>query len=107
MLDASDWNYIGDQLRAIRQDLLVQGLHDPVRSESGAAFAAGVYATNGRWAIEAGYTEQFTQCATQLREMSEASNVFKLENSMETEFLVCRLLHSTLMDLRSEQVEIA
>eukprot|EP00927_Polykrikos_kofoidii_P066184 TRINITY_DN61831_c0_g1_i1.p1 TRINITY_DN61831_c0_g1~~TRINITY_DN61831_c0_g1_i1.p1 ORF type:complete len:700 (-),score=92.62 TRINITY_DN61831_c0_g1_i1:36-1880(-) len=65
------WGYIGDQLRAIRQDLLVQSLQDPAISQEGAVFTEEVYILNARWALQSGDLWQFGQCASQLRALQQ------------------------------------
>ncbi|CAD7950686.1 unnamed protein product [Amoebophrya sp. A120] len=60
------WNYVSDQLRAIRQDLLVQNLGNT-------EFAATVYSANAIWALHYRDLGQFHQCAMQLKAMTSAT----------------------------------
>ena len=53
------WWYVSDQLRAIRQDLLVQNVEN--------RFVSKVYAQNAAWAVRVGDLGQFHQCCMQLK----------------------------------------
>jgi len=101
------WDYIGDQLRAVRQDLLVQGLHDPRLSVEGAEFTARVYGLNILWALGAKDLGQFLQCAAPLRGLLQTMRSIGLpfDENLELELFVCRLLHATVAGHTVEQRE--
>ncbi|CAD7948392.1 unnamed protein product [Amoebophrya sp. A25] len=61
------WNYVSDQLRAIRQDLLVQNLNN-------SDFAVQVYSANAIWALHYKDLGQFHQCAMQLKSIYKTRN---------------------------------
>ncbi|CAK0823392.1 unnamed protein product [Prorocentrum cordatum] len=105
--EARSWQYLGDQLRSVRQDLLVQGLQDPARSPAGAALAAEVCVLNARWALAAGDVVHFVPSVSELRGLHHALRGAGLAvaRDVEVEFLGCRLLCATLLELQGEQLE--
>ena len=87
-----DYKWISDQIRAVRQDLTVQGLQN--------SFACSVYEWHGRIALENDDLGQFNQCQTQLKELHKTvgSNVL-----VRAEYLSYALIYFVLQDLRVDQ----
>ena len=86
-----DWQYVEDQMRAIRQDLTVQNL----RGE----FTMYVYELNARWALESGDLGQFNQCQTQLKQLHALDVSF----SRKCEFMCYRLMYYFYQNLRIDE----
>jgi len=81
---SKDYTYTCDQLRSVRQDLMVQH----VRNE----FAVEVYETNAKLAIENKDYAEFNVCQTQLKELY--SNGISLANQVE--FVAYGILYDLL-----------
>ncbi|CAF2123946.1 unnamed protein product [Rotaria magnacalcarata] len=81
-----EWSYISDQLKSIRQDLMVQSIRND--------FTVLVYEENARISLEMGDREQFNQCQTQLETLYDNG----CNRSHINEFLVYRLLYSLLLN---------
>lgn len=87
----ADYAYICDQLRSIRQDMMVQRIKNE--------FAVDVYETHARIALESRDISHFNQCQTQLDELY--NNGMKGHNE---EFLGYRILYTALHQM---QIELA
>eukprot|EP00392_Amoebophrya_sp_AT5.2_P015608 g15821.t1 len=103
-MEGKSWNYVSDQLRAIRQDLLVQNLNET-------DFAFEVYSANGLWALNERDLGQFHQCAMQLKSMgattSTASGTSSSSRaSVEREFRILRAVYNAFMGLDHIQADL-
>lgn len=87
----AEYAYICDQLRSIRQDMMVQRIKNE--------FAVEVYETHARIALESRDISHFNQCQTQLDELY--NNGVKGHND---EFLAYRILYAALHQM---QIELA
>lgn len=82
------WNYVSDQLRAIRQDLQVQNIEN--------AFTARVYICNARFALKNRDLGQFHQCAMQLKSLKPHLPVAEAE-----EIRLLRAVYNCFMGIES------
>eukprot|EP00217_Crustomastix_stigmatica_P011559 CAMPEP_0183812938 /NCGR_PEP_ID=MMETSP0803_2-20130417/52107_1 /TAXON_ID=195967 /ORGANISM="Crustomastix stigmata, Strain CCMP3273" /LENGTH=128 /DNA_ID=CAMNT_0026057781 /DNA_START=1 /DNA_END=384 /DNA_ORIENTATION=- len=60
-LEAADWYYLTDQLKAMRQDLVVQHIRDDL--------AVAVYEMHARESLKAGDPAEFNQCQSALKRL--------------------------------------
>mmetsp|Transcript_969 Transcript_969/g.2667 ORF Transcript_969/g.2667 Transcript_969/m.2667 type:complete len:400 (-) Transcript_969:93-1292(-) len=77
-----DYAFACEQLKSIRQDLTVQSIED--------GFAAHVYATHARVALESGDLGEYNQCQTRLLELTQAG----IASDCAEEFSAYRVLYA-------------
>ncbi|CAF0825688.1 unnamed protein product [Rotaria sordida] len=82
----NDWSYISNQLKSIRQDLMVQSIRND--------FTVLVYEENARIALEMGDLDQFIQCQAQLEMLYDSG----CNRTHLIEFLIYHLLYSLLLN---------
>ncbi|CAM9556536.1 unnamed protein product [Chrysoparadoxa australica] len=89
-----DYEWACDQLKAIRQDLVVQGICDQ--------FAMDVYRSHSRIALESGDINEYKQCQVRLGEMRDEG----VKSSMEEtdEFQAYHLLYCAYQEDQNELV---
>lgn len=80
--------WLADQLKAVRQDLLVQGVEG--------AFAWSVYESNARLSLEQGDRGEFIQIVTQMRKMAHGPDASGYEQRAVMEYLAYRILFTLL-----------
>ncbi|KAF4671715.1 Leukocyte receptor cluster (LRC) member 8 [Perkinsus chesapeaki] len=90
------WEYISGQLRAIRQDMKVQGL-------DGSELSLNVYTVNARWSLESQDLVQFIQCMTAVtRQIHSGSGA--LPRDVQAEFLAYEVVYIALQDFYADQL---
>lgn len=85
----SDYNYISEQFRSIRQDMTIQHIQND--------FTIKVYETHARIALESHDLEQFNQCQTGLISLYEEGL-----NGNRVEFMAYRIIYSTLQGIKCD-----
>ncbi|KAF4679494.1 Leukocyte receptor cluster (LRC) member 8 [Perkinsus olseni] len=90
------WEYVSGQLRAIRQDMKVQGL-------DGSELSLSVYTTNARWALDSHDLVQFIQCLSAVtRQIHVGSTV--LSEDVRAEFLAYEIVYCALQNFHADQL---
>ena len=89
----AEYAYVCDQLRSIRQDMIVQRIKGDL--------AVDVYETHARIALESRDISHFNQCQTQLVELYANG-----EKGHNEEFLAYRILYAGLHNMQLELAQI-
>mmetsp|Transcript_2644 Transcript_2644/g.3960 ORF Transcript_2644/g.3960 Transcript_2644/m.3960 type:complete len:302 (-) Transcript_2644:146-1051(-) len=92
-LENEDYSHACEQLKSIRQDLTVQNINN--------RFAAHVYETHGRIALECGDLAEYNQCQSRLQEMRRRGIPIS-----SSEFDSYRVLHALYCKNKLETVGI-
>jgi hypothetical protein len=79
--------YLGEQLKSIRQDLVIQAVNDE--------FALEVYETNARWCLEYDDLPEFKRC---LLRINEFYNHLDLSSSNQVEFATYNILYHLISE---------
>lgn len=86
--EGASWNnYLGEQLKSIRQDLVIQAVADE--------FALEVYETNARWCLEYGDIAEFKRC---LLRIEEFYNHLDISSPNVDEFYCYSLLYNLVSE---------
>ena len=93
-VESDDYLWVCDQLKSIRQDLTVQNIRN--------RFAAHVYETHARIALENGDIPEFNQCSSQLQEMKEKGNESGPIKTSVDEFDCYRVLYALHVESKIE-----
>ena len=88
-----DYAYACEQLKSIRQDLTVQSISN--------RFAAHVYETHARIALECGDLEEYNQCQSRLQDMKHKGVLVSID-----EFDCYRILHALFRDNKLELIGV-
>lgn len=91
----ASYDWVNDQLKAIRQDLVVQGVRGRL--------AAAVYECHARIALEAADAAAHQQCQSMLRLLHQTQGY---EGASCMEFAAYRLLHAAMADLSGFTAEL-
>ena len=92
-LHDEDYAYACEQMKSIRQDLTVQSISN--------RFAAHVYETHARIALECGDLEEYNQCQSRLQDMKQKGVLVSVD-----EFDCYRILHALFRDNKLELVGV-
>ena len=85
----SDYNYVSEQFRSIRQDMTIQHIQNE--------FTVKVYETHARIALESYDLDQFNQCQTCLISLYEEG----LQGN-KIEFMAYRIIYTTLQGIKCD-----
>ena len=92
-LHDEDYAYACEQMKSIRQDLTVQSISN--------RFAAHVYETHARIALECGDLEEYNQCQSRLQDMKQKGVLVSVD-----EFDCYRILHALFRDNKLELIGV-
>lgn len=84
-----DYNWFCSQLKAIRQDLVVQRIFND--------FAVKAYETHARIALEEGDLNEYNQSQTQLKELYEKLKGENVQLKNENEFIAYRIIYHVFL----------
>lgn len=99
-LQGAPYLYASDQLKAMRQDLLVQNIREMLAVE--------IYETHARVAIEVNDWAEFNQCQSMLKQLYQEQDPEEGSSVAisASEFAAYRLLHSCSISSRAYQAEL-
>ncbi|KAI3414217.1 SAC3/GANP/Nin1/mts3/eIF-3 p25 [Globodera pallida] len=87
---SNDYRYASDQLKSIRQDLMIQNIRND--------FTVSVYEANARVALEKRDREEFNQCQNQLKQLYRLLYYIYMRETLDVAYLLDELVPDAIAD---------